>query len=222
VTNLASISKLPTNKANHQKPATPARLSLREARKAFTRKQICDAARELFFEQGYHQTTVDQIATVCGTYRATVYAYFADKEEILAAIADEYAEAMKKIIARFPAPSPSRMEIDVWVREMAAFASREQIPTILLTDLGNAFDAPKPMLQLGVALMEALAERSPAFRRALTPGRHQKLAFARAGMVLRELGWCCLRSSKRSEAANRESLLTVVAEAFELLIEKQG
>jgi hypothetical protein len=41
-------------------------------------------------------------------------------------------------------------------------------------------------------------------------------------MVLRELGWCCLRSSKRSEAANRESLLTVVAEAFELLIEKQG
>jgi AcrR family transcriptional regulator len=222
VTNLISSSKLSADKVGSKKLRTPARPSLREARKAFTRKQICDAARELFYEQGYHQTAVDQIATVCGTYRATVYAYFADKEEILAAIADEYAEALKKIIARFPAPSPSRVQIDAWVREMADFASREQIPTILLTDLGNAFDAPKPMSQLGVAVMEAFAERSPAFRRALTPGRHQNLAFARAGAVLRELGWCCLRSSKRSEAANRESLLTLVAEAFELLIEKQG
>lgn len=220
---MSSASKISATKAAGRKLSPASRQpSLREARKAFTRQQICDAARKLFFEQGYHQTTIDQIATVCGTYRATVYAYFADKEEILSTIAEEYAAAMREVIARFPSPSPTRPEINFWVREMAAFARREQIPTILLTDLGNAFDAPKPMVQLGMAVMEALAERSPAFRRALTPGRDQKLAFARAGMVLRELGWCCLRSSKRSEAANRESLLTVVAEAFELLIEKQG
>ena len=219
---MASVSKISLKKSDLKLVPAPQRPSLREARKAFTRKQICDAARKLFFKHGYYQTSIDQIATACGTYRATVYAYFADKEEILSAIAEEYAVGLKEVIAHFPAPSPTRAQIDVWVHEMAAFASRERIPTILLTDLGNAFDAPKPMIRLGLALMEAFAERSPAFSKALTSGPDKKLAFARAGLVLRELGWCCLRSSKRGEAANRESLLTVVAEAFEGLIEKQG
>jgi len=222
VTRLSSPSKLSVKKPRKQAPAIALKPSLREARKAFTRKQICDAARGLFFEQGYHQTTIDQIATVCGTYRATIYAYFPDKEEILAAIADEHAAAIKEVIARFPSPSPTRAQIDLWVHEIAAFSSREQIPSIVLTDLGNTFDAPKPMHRLGLVVMEAFAERSPAFRRGLVPGPDQKLAFARAGMVLRELGWFCLRSSKPSEADNREVLLTVVAEAFESLIEKQG
>ena len=42
-----------------------------------------DAATELFLEQGYHQTTIDQITKRAGVSRATFFNYFASKSDVL-------------------------------------------------------------------------------------------------------------------------------------------
>lgn len=54
-----------------------------EAHKALTRRQILEAAEELFLEQGYTDTSYADIAAEVGVGRTTLYEYFADKEEIL-------------------------------------------------------------------------------------------------------------------------------------------
>ncbi len=56
----------------------------REREKAQRRQEILDAARQEFFERGFHQPTVDDVAARAEVSKGTIYLYFASKEEILA------------------------------------------------------------------------------------------------------------------------------------------
>jgi len=56
---------------------------LRERKKLATRTAIHDAAMGLFAERGFAGTTMDQIAEAADVSRATVFTYFATKEDIV-------------------------------------------------------------------------------------------------------------------------------------------
>jgi AcrR family transcriptional regulator len=56
---------------------------LRERKKQATRAAIHDAAMGLFAERGFAGTTMDQIAAAADVSRATVFAYYATKEDIV-------------------------------------------------------------------------------------------------------------------------------------------
>ena len=60
--------------------SAPGRL---ERRKARTRAAILGAATSLFFEQGYEETAIQQIAERADTGVGTLYGYFPSKEDIL-------------------------------------------------------------------------------------------------------------------------------------------
>jgi TetR/AcrR family transcriptional regulator, cholesterol catabolism regulator len=47
------------------------------------RRQIADAAVQLFIEKGFHKTTTRQIAQASGSSIGSLYEYFASKEDIL-------------------------------------------------------------------------------------------------------------------------------------------
>jgi AcrR family transcriptional regulator len=57
--------------------------SLRERKKLATWRAIQSAARQLFDEQGYAATTVEQIAAAANVSRATFFNYFAGKDATL-------------------------------------------------------------------------------------------------------------------------------------------
>ena len=63
--------------------------NLRAAQRAMTRRLLMTAALELFENKGYAATTVDDIATAAGTTRATFYAYFPSRSELMKALIDE-------------------------------------------------------------------------------------------------------------------------------------
>jgi AcrR family transcriptional regulator len=56
----------------------------RAREKAQRRREILDAARQEFFERGFHRPTVDDVAARAEVSKGTIYLYFASKEEILA------------------------------------------------------------------------------------------------------------------------------------------
>jgi AcrR family transcriptional regulator len=56
----------------------------RAREKAQRRREILDAARQEFFERGFHQPTVDDVAARAEVSKGTIYLYFESKEEILA------------------------------------------------------------------------------------------------------------------------------------------
>jgi AcrR family transcriptional regulator len=55
-----------------------------------TRQAIEQAARKLFAERGFHGTTLAEITSAAGKSTAVFYRYFADKEDLLAALAESF------------------------------------------------------------------------------------------------------------------------------------
>ena len=55
-----------------------------------TREAIEQAARKLFAERGFHGTTLSDITSAAGKSPAVFYCYFADEEDLLAALAQSF------------------------------------------------------------------------------------------------------------------------------------
>ena len=56
---------------------------------AMRRKAFVDAARELFFANGYAGTTMSSIASKVGGSKTTLWTYFPSKEDLFAAVVDD-------------------------------------------------------------------------------------------------------------------------------------
>jgi AcrR family transcriptional regulator len=66
----------------------------RAREKAQRRREILDAARQEFFERGFHDPTVDDVAARAEVSKGTIYLYFESKEEILAHLLLEGLDAL--------------------------------------------------------------------------------------------------------------------------------
>ncbi|MGJ8569745.1 MAG: TetR/AcrR family transcriptional regulator [Hoeflea sp.] len=61
-------------------------MKLTQARSRQTREQILDAARLLFDKQGSEATSIEMIASAANVAKASVFAHFGDKQNLIAAI----------------------------------------------------------------------------------------------------------------------------------------
>lgn len=95
----------------------------RERKKREARRRIYDAAFQLFVEQGYDATTVEQIAERADVAKGTVFNYFPRKTSFLAALADDWT---------------SRIEEDLGPLEAWKGTAREKLTRVFrfLADLG--------------------------------------------------------------------------------------
>jgi AcrR family transcriptional regulator len=64
----------------------------RSERSALTRRELLEAAERRFFAQGYHGTTLDDIADEAGYTKGAVYSTFRSKAGLFLALFDEVAE----------------------------------------------------------------------------------------------------------------------------------
>ncbi|WP_030991447.1 TetR/AcrR family transcriptional regulator [Streptomyces sp. NRRL S-1813] len=80
---------------------------LRERKKQRTRDALIRAALELFTEQGYEATTIDEIAETVDVSQRTYFRYFANKEDVTFAV-QEMVEArfLDELRARPAAEAP--------------------------------------------------------------------------------------------------------------------
>lgn len=88
--------------------------------RASSRRTLEDAASELFLEQGYAGTTIDQIAQRAGVGRNTFFNYFSAKSDLLWLDVDETIAGLGEILAATP-------------RELAPSAALEHAVVTLAT-----------------------------------------------------------------------------------------
>ena len=67
-----------------QRPKRQYNSTRRQAQAFETRRQVVEAARQLFVEYGYGGATIDAIAQVAGVAPETIFATFGSKRAILA------------------------------------------------------------------------------------------------------------------------------------------
>ena len=79
-------------------------LDWRQRKKNATRDRIRACALELFREQGYDATTVEQIAAAAGVSHMTFFRYFPAKEDV--AVSDSYDPLLAGLLEQTPAGWP--------------------------------------------------------------------------------------------------------------------
>lgn len=82
----------------------------REERKLATRQRLLDSARELFAEQGFEATTVEQIAARAGVAKGTFFNYFERKEAVLYNLHIAWAHEEIERLSAQPGPVLPRLE----------------------------------------------------------------------------------------------------------------
>jgi AcrR family transcriptional regulator len=103
-------------------PDKTAVLGLRERKKARTRASIREHAMRLFLQQGFAQTSVEQIAEAAEVSPSTFFRYFPTKEDVV--LADDLDPILFAALAALPPELPPlvalRRAVEVTYREMAA------------------------------------------------------------------------------------------------------
>lgn len=74
----------------HSPQATGTATRALSAKGRQTRQAIAEAAGKLFAERGFHGTTLTEITAAAGKSPAVFYRYYADKEDLLAALAESF------------------------------------------------------------------------------------------------------------------------------------
>jgi TetR/AcrR family transcriptional repressor of mexJK operon len=161
------------------------------------RRQVLDAATELFLAQGYGAVSMDAIARAAGVSKATLYAHFASKDVLFATIMRDRSANYRLDESLFPdVVTDLRATLEANGRRMMRFMLQERTLAIYRIALGEAGRFP----ELGRAFFEngpgkfcARAQAWLAVLRAaglvraadLEVATHQFTALLRSGLFLR-------------------------------------
>lgn len=101
------------------------------------REAIVARAAELFARQGYHATSMNQLAEAAGLSKATLYHYYRDKDALLVHIADGHVSRLQALVAEVRAlglkPEPQMREL---VRRIVeAYAGAQHAHRVLTEDV---------------------------------------------------------------------------------------
>ena len=99
-----------------------------------TRSRIVTAAWELFYENGYDETTVDDIVERSGTSKGSFYHYFAGKDALLSSLSTLFDEKYQSLMESIP-PETDRFQQLIWLNRELFFMIENTVPLELLARL---------------------------------------------------------------------------------------
>lgn len=149
----------------------------REREKEERRQSILRAAREVFFENGFHRATVDSVAERAEVSKGTVYLYFESKETILALLLLEgLNELIEKLEQAYAATEPLLAKERLQRLSQAYLRFFEEEPDyfrlLMATDRGRFQDsvAPGVYQQVLSASLEGLDLVAQAIQQGIDEG----------------------------------------------------
>jgi AcrR family transcriptional regulator len=79
---------------------------IRERTRRLAQTELTAVAQDLFLEQGYEETTVDQIAAAAGMSKRTFFRYFPSKDDLIIGKYDLFGDRMAEALDARPSDEP--------------------------------------------------------------------------------------------------------------------
>lgn len=187
---------------------------LRQAQKDLTRSRIRDAARELFYEFHFVNTTMEQIAARAGLTRQSIYLHYKDKTDLLADIVADHTPRAEAQMATLPGPEPSLDELADWIDGLADFFEREQVSHAILMEATNSRIMQPQIDDLTQHVLTGLGSNNPAFRKAAAAKDGDFALRGRAVLLVNQLAFVGQISESETSRAWKEALQQALAESF--------
>jgi AcrR family transcriptional regulator len=146
-------------------------LTLRDRARGAVRNEVMRHAWILFSEQGFEETTVDQIAAAAGMSRRTFFRYFTGKDELVLERLVEAGESIASALRQRPAHEP------LWTSLRAAFDE-------VVGQQDQYADLARPlqlMLRTEPAVRGVVVERRRRWQELLEPPVAERLSPRRGG-----------------------------------------
>jgi AcrR family transcriptional regulator len=138
-----------------------ANLSRRERKKLETKIAILEAARDLFQDRGFDETSIEAIAERADVSRSTFFNYFPTKESLLSEIAAVEMESLERLVIVKLAEVPSAVDK---IRHVMRLLIADTVPFlrvtrhVLLETMLHPSDVPSPLVQLDAILAELVGQ----------------------------------------------------------------
>jgi TetR/AcrR family transcriptional regulator, transcriptional repressor for nem operon len=134
--------------------------------KQFDREEVLGVALDLFWERGYHDTSVRQLAAAMGINVATVYNEFGDKQDLYrAALAKYESERVPYFIGSLERDGANVGSIERVLRDFASFAESGSAPGCLITN--SAIEMAPDSVHSQSALLRYVDRLRSGYRNAL-------------------------------------------------------
>ena len=99
-----------------------------------TKGKIVSAAWQLFYQQGYDDTTIDEIVEASGTSRGSFYHYFSSKDDLLTSLSYLFDEKYEELIDTMD-PALSPLEKLVYMNQELFLMIENTVSVSLLSQL---------------------------------------------------------------------------------------
>ena len=187
--------------------------------------QILRAAMVCFAKCGFHQTSMHDISEEAGISVGLIYRYFASKEAVIGALAEEHKKELQGLLERARC-APTLLDSLEILLTAHCCEDQPQLHCAFVVDLfaeagrnPSIANLVRDVLETGLAGVTDVIARAPEMREArhgLTPREVTELIFAAArGSMMRDV----LEHAQVSAAERRERQLKVVRQLWQLLFD---
>ncbi len=189
------------------------------------REQILGAAMVCFAKRGFHQTSMHHIAEAAGISVGLIYRYFASKEAVIGALAEEHKTELAQLLERARS-APTLLESLEILLTAHCCENQPQMHSAFVVDLfAEAGRNPamaalvRDVLEAGAAGITEVIARAPEMRDAphgLEPREVTELILAASrGAIMRDV----LEHADVSASERHERQLKVVRQLWRLLFD---
>lgn len=217
-----SQAPIRSDEANAPNPAARSnRANARQrAQRAETRERLIEGARLVFARLGYANATIEHVLAEAKVSRASFYAHFAGKADLVAAIAERFAPVWQPLYAELTAmPQPCLAALVEWCDRHVRLYRENQETCIILTQA--AAIEPELYWQMAryqEAIIDQLAQSAPG----LAHLAHDPAGRTRAALALSQIDHTCYFLAVRHWANDPGAGISAMANNLERFLREEA
>lgn len=175
--------------------------------KALTRRALLEAAYGMIEEAGTAEIPLGEIALIAGVGRTTFYEYFADRDDVIAALVeDRLPEVIEDLLESIPGDRPIPERLAALATRTVEFVTTDRVFGVILhRELGRL--GPEAQRRIAIAHRDLSSEMARLYAAGVEEKVFRKMPLHLAGRLIQDTIMSAARSLIEANEPKTEEVL---------------